>query len=57
MIALALGNPMISAVLGPSYLTDEDFERGKALTPEERGLNSTNFRDHVLYHPRTRANV
>lgn len=56
VIPLALGNPMIS-VLRPLYLTDEDFERGKALTPEERGLNSTNFRDHVLYHPRTRANV
>ncbi|CAF2888634.1 unnamed protein product [Rotaria sp. Silwood2] len=49
-------NPILS-VLRPPYLTDEDFERGKALTLEEHGLNWTDFREHFPPHFNTRANV
>ncbi|CAF1163211.1 unnamed protein product, partial [Rotaria sordida] len=47
----------IPSVLRPPYLTDEDFERGKALTFEERRFKWTDFREYLPSNSKTRANV
>ncbi|UJR35463.1 hypothetical protein I4U23_028219 [Adineta vaga] len=46
-----------SESIHPPYLTTEDFERGKLLTPNEREPNTTILREYLPKHPELRANV
>ncbi|CAF1620473.1 unnamed protein product, partial [Didymodactylos carnosus] len=55
-VTLILSGP-IPSPSRPSYVTAEDFERGKVLTLEERGANLTDFREYLPNHPETRTNV
>ncbi|CAF0796238.1 unnamed protein product [Adineta steineri] len=51
------GSSYAVSLIRPPYLTPEDFERGKTLTPEERGYNSSTLRQHFSQHFEIRTNV